>query len=302
MKNIILIFSTLLAASPALLAAQTGAQFLRIDTDARLSGMASAGAASVYGISALNYNPAGLSEMTGPEAAFSHSKWLMDSSHDFAGFGLKAGSVKGEKLAMGVGVTRLSNTSFDGRAEDRSLNGGYSAYDQVVSLGLAVKNVGCSVKYIQSSIAGVRAETFAVDLGAKHKMAKLPVTLGLGVQNLGRGMKYLSQRDQLPLSVNAGLSFMALPGMGLAFDVKRLVYDKETILSIGTEYAMLMTSNGVGFALRGGYGLAGMTANDGKSGLSMGAGLMALGAQLDYSVSPETGMGSVQRITLKKRF
>jgi hypothetical protein len=302
MKNITLIFSTLLAAAPASLAAQSGAQFLRIDTDARLSGMASAGAASVYGISALNYNPAGLSEMTGPEVAFSHSKWLMDSSHDFAGFGLKAGSVSGEKLAMGVGVTRLSNTSFDGRAEDRSLNGGYNAYDQVVSLGLAVKNVGCSVKYIQSSIAGVRAETFAVDLGAKRKLTALPVTLGLGVQNLGRGMKYLSQRDQLPLSVNAGLSFMALPGMGLAFDAKRLVYDKQTILSVGTEYAMLMTSNGVGFALRGGYGLAGMTAKDGKSGLSMGAGLMALGAQLDYAVSPETGLGSVQRITLKKRF
>lgn len=302
MKKIFPVLFTLLAAASASPAAQTGAQFLRIDTDARLSGMASAGAASVYGISALNYNPAGLSAMTGPEAAFSHSKWLMDASHDFAGFGMKAGSIKGEKLAVGLGITRLSNTSFDGRAEDRSLSGGYSAYDQVISLGLAVKNVGCAVKYIQSSIAGVRAETFAVDLGAKRKLARLPVMLGLGVQNLGRGMKYLSQRDQLPLSVNAGLSFMALPGMGLAFDVKRLVYDKETILSVGTEYAMLMTSNGVGFALRGGYGLAGMTAKDEKSGLSMGAGLMALGAQLDYAVSPETGLGSVQRITLKKRF
>jgi len=301
MNKTIIIFSTILAAMPAALMAQAGAQFLRIDTDARLSGMASAGAASVYGISALNYNPAGLSAMTGPEAAFSHSKWLMDASHDFAGFGFKAGGAKSGKVALGVGVTRLSNTSFDGRGEDRSALGGYGAYDQVVSLGLAVKNVGCTVKYIQGSIAGVRAETFAVDLGAKRTLTRLPVTLGLGVQNLGRGMKYLSQRDQLPLSVNAGVSFMAMPGMGLTFDAKRLVYDKETILSFGTEYAM-MTQAGAGFALRGGYGLAGMASNDGKSGLSVGAGLMALGAQLDYAVSPETGLGSVQRITLKKRF
>lgn len=105
----------------------------------------------------------------------------------------------------------------------------------------------------------------------------------------------------MPLSVNAGFAFTALPGMALVFDVKRLVYDKQTIFSAGTEYAMF-TSGGMGFALRGGYGLTGLTAGYDKSGLSAGAGIMALGAQLDYSMSPETSLGSIQRITLKKKF
>jgi len=83
--------------------------------------------------------------------------------------------------------------------------------------------------------------------------------------------------------------------------VKRLVYDKQTVFSAGTEYAMLV-GNSTGFALRGGYGLTGLTQNNEKSGLCVGAGVMALGAQLDYAVSPETGLGSVQRITLKKKF
>ena len=87
MKKNILIFSWLLLAAAAARAGVTGAQFLRIDTDARLSGMASAGMASAYGINSLNYNPAGLSAITGAEVAFSHSKWLMDSNHDFVGFG-----------------------------------------------------------------------------------------------------------------------------------------------------------------------------------------------------------------------
>lgn len=296
MKKTILIFSWLLLAATAAKAGVTGAQFLKIDTDARLSGMASAGAASLQGISALNYNPAGLSALTGPELAFSHSKWFMDANHDFIGFGLPV-----KNVAFGLGVTRLSNSSMDGRGEDRSASGGYSAYDQVVSLGFGFKNIGGAVKYIQSGIAGVRAEAFAVDLGAKRKLSGLPVTVGFGVQNLGGGIKYLSQRDNLPLSVNAGFSFMALPGMALAFDVRRLVYDKQTVFSIGTEYAML-TGGNVGFALRGGYGLTGLTQNNGKSGLSAGAGLMGAGAQLDYAVSPETGLGSIQRITLKKKF
>lgn len=29
---------------------------------------------------------------------------------------------------------------------------------------------------------------------------------------------------------------------------------------------------------------------------------LSLGAQLDYAMSPETGLGSIQRITLKKKF
>ena len=296
MKNITKIFSVILLVSTAAQAAQTGAQFLKIDTDARLSGMASAGVASALGINALNYNPAGLAAMTGPEAAFSHSQWLMDSTHDFIGFGMPV-----KKMSMALGVTRLSNGKMEGRAEDRTASGGYSAYDQAVSLGFGFKNVGGAVKYIQSSIAGVKAQAFAVDLGAKQKFSRLPVTFGVGVQNLGTGIKYLSQRDNLPLSVNAGFTFMVLPGMGLSLDVKRLVYDKQTVFSAGTEYAML-TGNNLGFALRGGYGLTGLTQNNEKSGLCVGAGVMALGAQLDYAVSPETGLGSVQRITLKKKF
>ena len=294
MKKYPLIFSLLVACAVSACALETGAQFLKIDTDARLSGMASAGAASVHGISALSYNPAGLAAITGPEVAFSHSKWLMDSSHDFVGFGTTIGKLKGNKVAIGVGVTRLANSSFDGRADDRSASGGYSASDQAVSLG-------CAVKYIQSSIAGVKAEAFAVDLGAKSRLSGLPVTLGFGVQNLGSGIKYLSQRDNLPLSVNAGVSAAIMPGISLAFDVKRLVYDKQTVFSAGTEYAMITAAN-MGVALRGGYGLTGLTANNEKSGLSVGAGLMGLGAELDYAISPETGLGSVQRITLKKKF
>jgi len=295
MKNTIKIFSVILLVSTAANAAQTGAQFLKIDTDARLSGMASAGVASALGVSALNYNPAGLAAMTSPEAAFSHSQWLMDSTHDFIGFGMPV-----KKMSLALGVTRLSNGKMEGRADDGSAAGGYSAYDQAVSLGFGFRSVGGAVKYIQSSIAGVKAQAFAVDLGAKQKLSRLPVSLGIGVQNLGTGIKYMSQRDNLPLSVNAGLTFAVLPGMGLSFDVKRLVYDKQTVFSAGTEYAMML--GGAGFALRGGYGLAGLSQDNEKGGLSVGAGVMALGAQLDYAVSPETGLGSVQRITLKKKF
>jgi len=114
-------------------------------------------------------------------------------------------------------------------------------------------------------------------------------------------MKYLTQSDNLPLSVGAGASLMVLKELALTVDAKRLVYDKQTVISAGTEYE-LFTKNNLGFALRCGYGLTGTTANNINNGFSVGAGLMALGTQLDYAVSPQTDLGSVQRITLKKKF
>ena len=107
MKNKIIIFSVILLASTMAKAAVTGAQFLKIDTDARISALASAGTASAIGISALSYNPAGLNAIKGPEVAISHSKWLMESNHDFVGFGLP---VKG--FGLGIGLTRLTGLSF----------------------------------------------------------------------------------------------------------------------------------------------------------------------------------------------
>lgn len=295
MKNNLIIFSALFLGSMAANAAGTGAQFLKIDTDARASAMASAGTASVPGVNALNYNPAGLMDTTGPEISFSHTKWLMDANHDFIGFGLP---VKG--MAFGLGITRLSNGTMAGRGEDGASTCGYSAYDQAISVGMGFGAFGGAIKYIQSNIAGVRAEAFAVDLGVKRKLTGFPVSLGFSVQNLGGGLKYMSQRDELPLSVNAGLSLHALPGVGLVLDAKRLVHDRETVFSVGTEYA-LFSGGDMGFALRGGYGLAGVPRED-KSGVSLGAGIMAFGANLDYAVSPEAGLGSVQRITLVKKF
>lgn len=274
----------------------TGAQFLRIDTDARISGMGAAGGTSALGLNSLNYNPAGLTGINTPEVVFSHCRWLMDSSHDFIGFGMpvKIG-------ALGIGVMRLSNSSLSGRDEVGGASGGYDAYDQVVSIGFGHKNVGGAVKYIQSRIAEVKAEAFAVDIGVRRNLRKMPVSFGFGVQNLGAGIKYLTQRDNLPLSVNAGLTVSAFPGVGLALDIKRLVYERETVFSAGTEYAVMVGDN-LGFALRGGYGLTGEVEGYRSTGLSVGAGIIAMGAQLDYAVSPETGLGSIHRVTLKKKF
>lgn len=287
-------------------ALESGAEFLRIDTDARAGGMASAGAASSFGVNALGYNPAGLAAMRGGELAFSHTQWLPGSTHDFIGAGLPLRAGGAWKAA--VGVTRLSNGAMAGRADDRGAAGEFSAYDQSVALGAAGSygrwSAGGAVKYIQSGIAGTRAATWAVDLGARRALRGLPATVGVSVQNLGPGLKYISQRDPLPLSAAAGVSFLPLAGFSLALDARRYVYDRETVFSVGSEYRLFGEAGSVSaLALRGGLGGARSGSGGGLGGLwSAGAGIRLFDLNVDYALAPYRDLGSTHRVTLKKKF
>ncbi len=285
-------------------ALESGAEFLRIDTDARAGAMASAGAASASGISAMSYNPAGIVSIGKGEGSISHSAWYMGSAHDFVGAGLTLPGDGGWRA--GLSFNRLSSGDIETRNADRSRGGGYTAYDQAVSLALArrygIYSVGGSVKYIESSIAGVKGAGYAVDLGFKRGLRGLPASVGLSVQNLGPGIKYLEQRDKLPLSVSAGIMFMPVQGFMLNFDAKRYVYDKYTAYSLGTEYALFGGPGSMsGLALRGGLQGGGNT-QSAAGAFTAGAGIRLLNADLDYAMSPEGKLGSVQRITLKKKF
>lgn len=284
-------------------ALESGAEFLRIDTDARAGAMSSAGAASAMGISAITYNPAGLASVKRGEAALSHSAWYLGSAHDFVGAGFAMPWSAGWKV--GLSFTRLSSGSMEGRTASRSKAGGYSAYDQASSLALAKQygmySVGGAVKYIESSIAGVKGTGYAVDLGLKRGLRGVPVSVGVAVQNLGPGIKYISQRDQLPLSVSAGIMFMPLAGFMLNFDARRYVYDKYTAYSLGTEYALFGGPGTMsGLSLRGGVNSG--AAQSAAGAFSAGAGIRLMNADLDYAMSPEGKLGNTQRITLKKKF
>ncbi len=299
MKRILFIIIVSLFLSDISHAAGSGAEFLKIDTDARAVSMGSAFTAVAAGVNSIAYNPAGLASARGVELGFSHTNWIMDSKHDFFGIAMPAGRSAG--LVIGLGLVRLSNSGLDGRNDDGSAGGGFSSYDQAVSINMAKTmgktGVGIGVKYIESAIAGIKANAAAVDLGVSRKLSRLPVSLGLSVQNLGTPMKYISQNDPLPLTFSAGLLVGIIPGFNVALDVKRLVYDKETTISAGTEYAVL--SN---LSLRTGYLMDnGITCAKNK-GFSLGGGINLWNMQLDYALTPYGELGNAQKISFKKRF
>ena len=286
-------------------ALESGAEFLKIDTDARAVSMGSAYTAAADGVNSISYNPAGLASLKGVELDFSHTNWLLDSKHDFLGLGMPlkttGGLLPAGNWVMGLGVTRLTSGSMESRGADRLASGSFNAYDQAVSLAMAGAmgrtRVGMAAKYIEGSIAGEKARAVAMDVGATRGLGNLPVSLGLSVQNLGTPMKYISQKDPLPLTFATGLLFSVAPGFSMALDIKRLVYDKQTDFSIGTEYSFIP-----GFALRTGYMLNNAAFDTKNKGFSVGAGVNLLNTRFDYSVTPFGVLGDAQKITLKKKF
>ncbi len=289
---LILAMAFVLTPSCCLVAAlRSGAGLLNMGIGARPVSMGCAYTATADDINSIHWNPAGLSSLNAREIGATHAEWLLDTKYDFIGLGLPM-----KNAALGFGIVRLDHGSLQGRGLNRQSMGSFDAYDQVFSIAAGGRlnnglQVGGGIKYLQSQIGGDKASSFAVDLGIIRKLRSLPVSLGLSLRNLGPGMKFISQRDPLPLSVTAGFACHVIPGFNLSMDVKRLVYEKVTNVSFGTEYSVF--SN---LTLRSGY-----LSSISDSGLGAGVGLNVLGTQFDYAVTPFGELGSAHRVSFTWR-
>ncbi|OGS20973.1 MAG: hypothetical protein A2252_04585 [Elusimicrobia bacterium RIFOXYA2_FULL_39_19] len=280
----------------------TGASFLKIGIGARPVGLGSAFTAIANDVTAINWNPGGLSQLTQRQISAMHSQWVVDSNLDYIGFAspLKSG-------VFGGSVIVLSQGEMEGRDENRQQTASFGASDMAVtfsfSKNLLLSNkrfigLGANLKIIQQKIESEQATGVAVDLGALYHFPALPFTAGLSIQNLGPQMKFISEGYNLPLTVATGLGYN-IGGVTIALDLKQQVYENQTIVSIGTEFLPINT-----LALRAGYLSTNpviSSAND-VSGLGAGFGVKLFGTQTDYSFVPYGVLGNTHRVSFSAKF
>ncbi|MBU2574155.1 MAG: PorV/PorQ family protein [Elusimicrobia bacterium] len=297
---LVLVLAFLLTPSARLAGAlESGADFLNIGSGARPAAMSSAFTAVSNDANAIYYNPAGLAAVNTRAVSFMHADWLMDASYDFAAL-----AVPFKNFSAAFSITRLDHGGFEARGADRRAAGGFKSSDLSVATAFSKtldsnSTIGFTAKYIVSSIAGYRATAAAFDAGYMRKLSALgglPLSLGVAVRNMGRGLKYAEQRDELPLTVSAGVSACVFDAMTLVFDVKRLVYDKETSFAVGSEYNMF----GAMF-LRGGYSNSLTGAGD-MGNISGGAGIKFANVAVDYSFAPFGNFGAIKALSLNYKF
>ncbi len=281
---------------------QSSGQQLLVPVGAVGTALAGAPTASISGLEAIYWNPAGLAASPGSAGMFSYTRWLADINVSYAAvstsFG-RFGSLGLSFKAFDFGeISRTDEDNPDG-------NGTYSPTFLTVGLTYSKQMTdrilfGMTGKMVSERIVQTSATGFGVDVGLQYRTSANGLKLGVALKNLGTGLRYsgsdLEQKVQLPGqqpgAQNAPLSqigqkadFPTTFEIGVGYDVP--VASSQTLsvmgnfrsnnygndnYQLGAQYAL---SNIV--FLRGGYDLLAGESGDSKkdafNGLSLGAGL-----------------------------
>ncbi|HPA99387.1 MAG TPA: PorV/PorQ family protein [Candidatus Marinimicrobia bacterium] len=310
----------------------TAAPFLEVGVGSRAIGMGGAFVGVANDVSALYWNPAGISRITSPEAVFEKVEWLADISFNYigavipfgrwgtAGFFLDAMTVP--KMAVRtVDYPEGTGEMFDASSIAFGLSYSYALTDRF--------SIGLNGKYIEERIWHERSHGVAFDIGTLYKTSFSGLRIGATITNFGTSMsldgsdliiyydadesidgnndrimgKLMTDEWPLPLNMQFGLAYDLLSTkyikMTIAADAFHPINNSESI-NTGTElaiYDMLF--------IRAGYQAIGQTNTE--EGLTFGVGLRyKLFGQsyikFDYAFADFGRLKNVSRYTLRLDF
>lgn len=307
----------------------TAANFLKIGVGARAIGMGGAFVSLANDASAMYWNPAGISSVTGIEAFFNHSEWIADINFDYAGLVFNIPSVG----SFGLNATFLSMGEMDRttilypEGTGQKFSAGSFALGGSYARSLTDRfSIGFNVKYIHESILNSSASGLALDIGTLFVTQFRGLRIGANISNFGSKMQMggrdvLVQHDiddqregnndrinadlstdrfDLPLHLRVGISYdllQDLPNNHLWLSVDAThPNDNVEVINVGGEYIF---HNMV--SLRAGYNS--LFNEDSEKGLAFGAGLMYtfIGnakAKIDYAYETFGRFDKVQKISI----
>jgi len=301
--------------------AQSGGQFLSVDSDAKAGGMAGALTTVEMQSASVFFNPAGMARMK--EAInfmASQNQWFADINYNsfsvaykpgdgnlgvlaLSYIGVDYGDIQGTQrwdndqgyvdteilrpsaYAAGIGYAKALNDKFSvgGHFKYVGLNYGKSVYPDETGIADTVK----------SNLAFANA----VDFGTIYKTGWNSLAFGMSVRNFSNEVIFEKEGFQLPLAFTLGISMDI-------FDLKRSTMKKQQMLlsidalhyrshaeqiRIGLEYRPIDM-----LSLRAGY----RSAND-ENDLSFGLGIQQFGVVFDYAYEAFGRLGDVQRMTVR---
>ena len=307
----------------------TAAGFLNIDVGARAVGMGGAYVSMADDATAMYWNPAGIARFSGPQANFTHMRWIADITFDYVGLTIPLRQFG----TIGFNATFLRTEEMERTTVYNPMGTGemFGVGSVAFAVGYA-KNltdrfcIGGNVKVIQEKIYHATATGVAFDVGTIYTTRLNGLQIGMSITNYGTKMQ-MSGRDMLvqvdidksvsgnnaninaylatekydlPLLFRVGASMDMLQGMAdsnlnLSVDALHPNDDTESI-NAGLEYIY----HGM-IALRGGY--HSLFARDSEMGLTLGSGVKInlpgnFLVNIDYAYMDFGNLNNVQMFTL----
>lgn len=188
--------------------ATSGAQFLEIPVGARAEGMGGAFLAIADDPSAIYYNPAGIAFKNLRGGIVSHSQYVADMLHEFAGFTMPvAGGVAGISIIAFTTGEMDETTPFYPEGTGRKFTAGDIAAGLTYSRLLTDRfAVGVNAKYVGEYYADVSAHGWVMDVGTLFKTAFHNLRIGMKLSNFGPDLTFLSQSAPMPMAFHFGIS------------------------------------------------------------------------------------------------
>jgi hypothetical protein len=294
----------------------TAAAFLKIGVGGRALAMGDAQTTLAEDITAMFWNPAGLSQVDRIQVLLNHYDYIADLTYDYAGVAIPVpllGTFGAFVSYLGMpDIERTTLEMPDGNGEMVSAN----SYAAGISFARSLTDrfsIGGSAKYIRETVWHCHATGLAVDIGVLYRTFFRNLRIGMSISNFGTNMKMdgrdlLVQHDidelsegnnaninanlateayHLPVLFRVGISanlardFFALQDHDLILAVDAVhPNDNREYLNVGAEYRFRNF-----FALRAGHRQ--LFLEDREGGLTFGFGLnfrvMHLGIRLDYA-------------------
>ncbi len=167
-------------------------QFLKIGADARGAGMGEAIVAVTNDISAIFWNPAGLTNSVADQVIFSHAEWLVDIQHEFAAasYHLDANNI------IGVSVISLHTDPMKITTEYLPTGtGNYFNFSDIAIGGTFARKMtdqfsfGTTIKYVRETIGDLYTDAIMVDLGTFYYMGLGSSRFSVVVSNFGNNVE-----------------------------------------------------------------------------------------------------------------
>jgi len=235
---------------------KSGFSFLKISPSARAAGMGDAFTAIANDVTAIFYNPAGLTQLTGTDFSFGYTNWLVGSK-------LFSGAIArpiGRQSVIGLSVIQFAPQAFEETTilEPTGTGRMVSVGDISVALAYAVKltndlSFGFKSQYIQEWIDTDKASGVAIDFSTHYFTGYRDLSIAMIMKNFGPESKYLTDKFKLPLYFNINSAMSVIGSKTDAFNLMASVEsafatDFRDRYHVGLELNFFNT-----YSLRSGY-------------------------------------------------
>jgi hypothetical protein len=168
----------------------SGMQFLKISPDAKGMSLAGGHVATVNDVSAMYWNPAGItrSDTAKFHAMVSNSRYFGDIAGNYAGFLFKPGKLS----YLGVQVFAMNYGTMDETTEFESRGTGRTFTVTNYTIGVTYAKVltnsfsfGVNAKYANEGFAGMQIHNALFDLGLQYNVGIKNTRFGINFSNFG---------------------------------------------------------------------------------------------------------------------